>query len=376
MSEGDRISEGAESASETASTSTPRPPSTTPSEATSTSYGRQPGRYKKRAHSETLSDMGFTSEEEDDLDMDDLEDNDSSGMSVDSDHVPAKRLRTSITTRSSKVAPVPNGTRDHQATPSATDTHESAPVPNGTCDHQATPSTTNIHESAPGCPDPEPTPPTPPSQLSSELTNMDTDEPNVGTGVPVTSECLSAPPTIQSQPETASGPKLQIPKSLSKNNIYDYISSVKETGFQNLLKVYITFELTDRSRIRGALPTSRRPKGVGWWLSRARPNKLPPYDSLKTFAESIVMWWIYIQPEWREIGIATVSRVRRDSFGDWERLYQPGNNGLLNVLILAYWWARILEERGSPVDGTYSWFVSDVSWVLTQLTAVSAGAHN
>ena len=88
------------------------------------------------------------------------------------------------------------------------------------------------------------------------------------------------------------------------------------------------------------------------------------------------MWWIYIQPEWREIGIATVSRVGRDSFGDWERLYQPGNNGLLNVLILAYWWARILEEWGSPVDGTYSWFVSDVSWVLTQLTAVSAGAHN
>ena len=81
MSEGDRISEGAESASETASTPTPRPPSTTPSEATSTSYVRQPGRYKKRAHSETLSDIGFTSEEEDDLDMDDLEDNDSSGMS-------------------------------------------------------------------------------------------------------------------------------------------------------------------------------------------------------------------------------------------------------------------------------------------------------
>ena len=354
MSEGDRISEGAESASETASTPTPRPPSTTPSEATSTSYVRQPGRYKKRAHSETLSDIGFTSEEEDDLDMDDLEDNDSSGMSVDSDHVPAKRLRTSITTRSSKVPPVPNGTRDHQATPSAT----------------------NTHESAPGCPDPEPTPPTPPSQLCSELTNMDTDEPNVGTGVPVTSEPLSAPPIIQSQPETASGPKLQIPKSLSKNNIYDYISSVKETGFQDLLKVYITFELTDRSRIRGALPTSRRPKGVGWWLSRARPNKLPPYDSLKTFAESIVMWWIYIQPEWREIGIATVSRVGRDSFGDWERLYQPGNNGLLNVLILAYWWAKILEERGSPVDGTYSWFVSNVSWILSQLTAVSAGAHN
>ena len=165
MSEGDRISEGAESASETASTPTPRPPSTTPSEATSTSYVRQPGRYKKRAHSETLSDIGFTSEEEDDLDMDDLEDNDSSGMSVDSDHVPAKRLRTSITTRSSKVPPVPNGTRDHQATPSAT----------------------NTHESTPGCPDPEPTPPTPPSQLCSELTNMDMDEPNVGTGVPVTS---------------------------------------------------------------------------------------------------------------------------------------------------------------------------------------------
>ena len=248
------MSEGADSTSETMPTPTPQPPSTAPSEAASTSHGQQPRRYKKRTLSETLSDMGFTSEEEDSLDMDDLEDNDSSGMSVDSDHIPAKRLHTSISTRSSKVTPVPNGTRDHQATPSST----------------------SVHESTPRCPDPEPTPPAPPSQLGSELTNTDADEPNVGTGVPVTSERLSGPLVIQSQPETGLGPKLQIPKSLTKDNVCDYISSVKETGFQNLLKVYITFELTNRSRIRGTLPTSRRLKAVGWWLGRARPNKLPP----------------------------------------------------------------------------------------------------
>ena len=57
--------------------------------------------------------------------------------------------------------------------------------------------------------------------------------------------------------------------------------------------------------------------------------------------------------------------------GDWERLYQPGINGLLNIVVLAHWWARILKERESPVDDTYSWFVADVTWVLSQLTVVA-----
>ena len=62
-----------------------------------------------------------------------------------------------------------------------------------------------------------------------------------------------------------------------------------------------------------------------------------------------------------------VSRVA----GDWEHLYQPGINGLLNIVILAYWWVRILEERGTPIDETYTWFVSDVTWVLSRLAGVA-----
>ena len=52
-------------------------------------------------------------------------------------------------------------------------------------------------------------------------------------------------------------------------------------------------------------------------------------------------------------------------------LFRPGVNSLLNVVILAHWWAQILEERDCTHDETYSWFVSDVTWVLSQLTVVA-----
>ena len=75
-------------------------------------------------------------------------------------------------------------------------------------------------------------------------------------------------------------------------------------------------------------------------------------------------WWISLQPAWQKIQPGQTSRVG----GNWECLYQPGINGLLNIIVLAHWWARILEERDGAVDDRYSWFISDFTWVLTQLT--------
>ena len=46
-------------------------------------------------------------------------------------------------------------------------------------------------------------------------------------------------------------------------------------------------------------------------------------------------------------------------------------NSLLNVVVLAYWWIKILEQRESTVDKAYTWFVSDVAWVFSQLTDVA-----
>lgn len=137
-----------------------------------------------------------------------------------------------------------------------------------------------------------------------------------------------------------------------------------------MLENYIKFERADESRAsptRGALSTRGRPKAVAWWSSRARPNKIPPYDSLSSFANGIIQWWTLIQPKWRTIKLGTTSR----NDGNFKRLYQPGVNGLLNIVVLANWWARILEERESPADESYSWFVSDVTWVISQLIRVA-----
>ena len=156
---------------------------------------------------------------------------------------------------------------------------------------------------------------------------------------------------------------------IGKHNIYSYLSRIKESGFCKLLKTYVTFELADHSCICSGLSTNHRPNAIGWWTGCTRPDRLPPYDSLSSFTKGVIVWWTALQPPWREIKFGDISRIE----GDWERLYKPGINGLLNVIILTYWWVKILGERGLAVDEKYSWFVSDVTWVLSKLTSA---AHN
>lgn len=372
---------------------------------------RQLGKYKKRAlvYTEDIS------EEESDVDME-IEDNDSSGSSVDSDHVPAKRLRTSVATRSSGSTPaleeftteVPAkrprtsvATHSSRSTPALDDVTTEVPAkrlhrsvairssrstPAGNDDTSYVSSSTEPEPNSEPDVDPDPnmrslrahmdptkdaTTHATPAPSNLELT-MDVDESGVSHNtVDIDVHRVRKPvntlPIVPPQQSPLPSEPGTIPDFLiGKHNIYDYLSSVDEPGFKTLLKTYISFELYSRSPIRGTLPTGRRPKAITWWSGRARPTKLPPYDSLKSFANGVVEWWIFVQPRWREIDLGTVSRVG----GDWERLYQPGINGLLNIVVLASWWARILKERDSPVDDTYSWFISDVTWVLSQLTSV------
>ena len=302
----------------------------------------------------------------------DLGDNDSSGSSVDSDHVPTKRLRTSIVTRSSRTTPTSKEPSieadDHQRTlsPSLDNSDTEPEVSNiGSSTNDLS---SNTHADLAN----DATPYATPTPRHSTPASMDVDQSNTN---PETNnvvdvgarELVNIPPVVPLQPPVAlpQPPAETIPESLTgKYNIHAYLSEVKESGFQDLLKNYISFELTDRSNIRGALSTTNRPKAVGWWSGRSRPDRLPPYDSLKSFAASIVKWWIALQPSWRKIQPGEVSRVG----GNWQRLYQPGTNGLLNVVVLAYWWAKILEQREIAIDGTYIWFISDVTWVLSELT--------
>ena len=360
-----------------------------------------PGKYKKRPFAYTED-----STDEEDVDME-IEDNDSSGSSVDSDHVPAKRLRTSIATRSSRaisvsekstdVGALPSNARDDTPGPGNSDTE---PEPN--CDPEVPDLNSSMNALSPGArldpardttppdmdalspgvhsdPARDTTAPATPTSCSSEQGDMEVDEPDttpedrntVAVNIPCTCDLANTSPVALSQhlfSGPAPGPGLKVPDFLTvKHNIYGYLSSVSEPGFKALLENYITFELADHSGIRGTLSTSYRPKAIAWWFGRARPAKLPPYDSLKSFTSGVMEWWIFVQPRWRKIKPKMVSRVA----GDWEHLYQPGVNGLLNIVILAYWWVRILEERGTPIDETYTWFVSDVTWVLSRLAGVA-----
>ena len=377
---------------------------------------QQHGKSKKRS-------FLYTEDSSDDEDVDmDIDSNNSSGSSMDSDHVPAKRLRSAtIITRSSTTTPAPSGV------PAGPDVHQDSPSSAGyrslsVGDLNTEAETEHETEREPGSETGSEFGPETGSEVGPETETELGTEPETDPDIPgdtrksspgaqtnqtehattSTTSTLHHSPAVDinivvngsstglrtgniastsakrvrkpvGTPVAPSQPPLPLPAPdpsevpaflFGKYDVYAYLSSVNETGFRSLLKVYISFELADRSCIRSSHSTTHRPAAIGWWTSRARPNRSPPYDSLKSFTKSITKWWISLQPHWRKIKPGTVSRIE----GDWEFIYKPGVNGFLNVVILAYWWARILGERGCDVDATYSWFVSDVEWVLSQLT--------
>ena len=155
-------------------------------------------------------------------------------------------------------------------------------------------------------------------------------------------------------------------------NIFNYLDKVKNPRFRQLLYHYIQLEAGDKSRAGGSLPTAKRPIEVSQWSSRARPDTLPDFTKGKRtfldFVDSTLTWWGCIQPDWRTFEHGKVSR---EVCGDWDVLYAPRINGLLNVVILAYWWARVLEEQKpkDAVHADYEQFADDVAWVFSNLSS-------
>jgi len=79
------------------------------------------------------------------------------------------------------------------------------------------------------------------------------------------------------------------------------------------------------------------------------------------------MWWASIQPPWR---VFKHGKVSREVLGGWDVLFSPRINGLLNVVILAYWWIKYLDELelGGSILADYNSFVEDVAWVFLKLS--------
>ena len=85
------------------------------------------------------------------------------------------------------------------------------------------------------------------------------------------------------------------------------------------------------------------------------------------FVDSVFKWWGSIQPAWRSF---SHDHLSHEVGGDWKALCSPNINGLLNIVILAYWWVWILDEL-RPEGGIctdYKTFAEDVVWVFSKLS--------
>ena len=295
-------------------------------------------------------------------------DGSSSGDSVTSDGpMKVKRPRTSrVMTRSLTQTPVPNltvETTTHAAQVASPSTDPATPAPlTGFVDTQTTSTPLDTTDNPPSPAD------TPGDSSHTETEVATTETTSTGpkfavngaevavtgtdavTELRLTTDSLQvAVPTIP--PSVTTIDKSKVPafllchgKGARQVNIFAYLDKVQDPHFRQLLFYYIQFEANDKSGVGGALPTAKRPVEITQWTSRARPASLPNHTKERTFqmfVDSVFEWWGSIQPSWR---IFERNRVSREVNGGWEALRSPRINGLLNVLILAYWWVQILDD--------------------------------
>lgn len=153
-------------------------------------------------------------------------------------------------------------------------------------------------------------------------------------------------------------------------DIFGYLDEIQDRHFRQVLYHYINFEVNETSGRSGSLPTINRPIEISQWTAKARPAALPDMKGGRSFSmyvDSVFAWWTSIQPPWRSFKRGTVSREVQ---GDWGVLYAPRINGLLNIVILVYWWAQALKDNG-PEDSSYAdykSFADDVAWVFSHLS--------
>ena len=153
-------------------------------------------------------------------------------------------------------------------------------------------------------------------------------------------------------------------------NIFEYLRQLEDPCYQQVLFHYLRFEINDRSKAKPVLPATERPVEIAQWMARARPAGVPDFEkggrTFTDFVDSVFAWWTFLQPPWRKF---KRGRVCREVGGDWGILYAPRANGLLSIVVLVYWWAKVLEEQ-KPVDGLradYELFAEDVAWVISNL---------
>ena len=160
---------------------------------------------------------------------------------------------------------------------------------------------------------------------------------------------------------------LTIAQKKSKASVHSYLTSSQDVHFQKLLNAYIAFKSAAvTSGVVSSFSTSKQPSHISWWIRCACTDTPPSWSNPHDYGSSVITWWTSLQLSWRKLECSTTSRKE----GSFECLFQPGINGLLNVVILAYWWSNGLTKPGTDSKTEYlryHWFVADVTWVLSKL---------
>jgi hypothetical protein len=151
--------------------------------------------------------------------------------------------------------------------------------------------------------------------------------------------------------------------------------TVVEGGiWKSAVDAWLALEHASGFQITGkALSAKGRPEAVSWWVQRGRsivqiPAGLDSEDRRKHFYDSVVLWWLGINPAWRKEGITKVEDfeahgLSQCSGGDLASI-PSGLNGLTSVLASLGWWYCIAEVA----EGLLRWrkLMEDVVWVLTK----------
>ncbi|KAJ7026235.1 hypothetical protein C8F04DRAFT_1268411 [Mycena alexandri] len=113
--------------------------------------------------------------------------------------------------------------------------------------------------------------------------------------------------------------------------------------------------------------TTKRPKEVSAWISRARTGgPVPAIIDVFSFASRWWVWWVEINPSWRKRTGDVVQRLSKEGDGDWASVASSGPNGMLNILICLRWWYdAVVGDEG----GMAGWkeAIEDVEWALERI---------
>jgi hypothetical protein len=135
--------------------------------------------------------------------------------------------------------------------------------------------------------------------------------------------------------------------------------------WSRLLRIWTQFEDQSAYTSHEKLGTLHRPKVVKDWIQRARPATWRPViDNVADLEKSYSMWWVSLQPAWRHFEDGSLRTDLVD--GDWTELKRPGVNGILNALVVLFYWG-LLVVGDNKVRQRWLMAVEDCTMVLNHL---------